>query len=214
LHFHSRLRILAPLVLLAALPTRIAAMGADTDPGLERIVAAQTDVRSLEGRFRQTKTLSLFDETIETSGTIVIEKPDFYCWIYDAPERRVFFVDGTRTGSVEPGSGTESAIALDGTALADVIQSVTALISGNLQNSDLGNYEIVPKPSTDDALSYAFVPQSADAQALFEEVTISFDPRTGLARRLEIVESNGDRSVMAFDDWHDNVAVNRAELVE
>jgi outer membrane lipoprotein-sorting protein len=199
---------------LVMLPSCMTAMAGEFPPGLEEIVAAQSGATSLEGRFRQTKTLSLFDETITSSGTIIIEKPDFYCWIYDEPERRVFYVDGTRTGSVDAGAGANHSTALDDTALADVIQSVSGLVSGNLRESALQDYAIVSTPSSDDALRYTFVPRSEAAMELFEQVTISFDPATGLARELEIVEHNGDTSVMAFEDWQENIAVNRSALVQ
>ena len=206
--------LVTPLATLVILTTGMVALADDPPHGLDQIVSAQAGINSLEGRFRQTKTLSLFDEVIESSGIIIIEKPDFYCWIYDEPEHRVFFVDGSRVGFVEPGSESNTGAAPQSAALVDMIQSVSALISGNLRASALKDYEINSRPSVDDTLRYDFVPLSSEAQALFGQVTISFDPRTGLARELEIVENNGDTSVMKFEDWQENIVVNRSELVE
>ena len=206
--------ILFSLAVVAALPSRAAATQVERDEGLARVVAAQAGIRSLEGRFTQTKTLSLFDETLQTAGTIVIEKPDFYCWIYDEPERRVFYVDGAHAGSVEPGSGERAEAALESAGLAAAIQSVTSIVSGNLDASALGDYDVVARPTADDELRYTFVPRTEGARSLFTQVTISFDPQTGLAREMELVENNGDRSVMAFADWRSNVPVDRSKLLE
>lgn len=184
-----------------------------TDAGLEQIVIAQAGIRSLKGRFTQTKTLSLFDETIVTRGTIIIEKPDFYCWIYGEPEPRVFYVDGRRTGTVEPGSGARKEVDLESTGLATLIQSISSIISGSLQPSALSEYDVVRQASQGEVLSYTFTPLSEQGESLFQQVTIGFDPRTGLARNLEISESNGDRSVMTFDDWRSNVTVDRSQLL-
>jgi len=193
---------------------RAAAMQGEPDEGLARVVAAQAGIRTLEGRFTQTKTLSLFDETLVTEGTIVIEKPDFYCWVYDEPERRVFYVDGAHTGTVEPGSGERAEVELDSAGLVAAIQSITSIVSGNLDESALQDYDVVARPTADEELRYTFAPRTAEARSLFAQVTISFDPQTGLARELELVENNGDRSVLAFDDWRSNVPVDRSQLLE
>ena len=193
---------------------RVAAIQSERDEGLARVVAAQAGIRSLEGRFTQTKTLSLFDETLVTEGTIVIEKPDFYCWIYDEPERRVFYVNGAHTGSVEPGSGESSVVKLDSAGLVAAIQSITSIVSGNLDESVLQDYDVVARPTADEELRYSFAPRTEEARSLFAQVTISFDPQTGFARELELVENNGDRSVMAFAGWRSNVPVDRSQLLE
>jgi len=190
------------------------ALGTSMDQGLEQVVAAQSRIQSLRGRFTQTKTLSLFDETVVTSGTIVIDKPDFYCWIYDEPERRMFYLDGAHTGTLEPGTGVGSEVELDSAGLLSVVHSLTSIVSGNLDEAALQDYEIMSEPTTDQALRYTFLPRSEESRSLFAQVTIDFDQRSGLARSLEVVENNGDRSVMAFADWRSNVAVDRTQLLE
>ena len=205
--------MLVPLAAALSCTITPAAVAGGPDLGLQQIVKAQAGIHTLEGRFTQTKTLSLFDETIVSEGTIVIEKPDFYCWIYGEPEPRLFYVDGRRSGTFEPESGTRNEVNLDSTGLTSLIQSVSSIISGSLQPSALSEYEVVRQAATDDFVTYTFTPLTEQGESLFQQVTIGFDPRTGLARDLEITESNGDRSVMTFDDWQRNVAVDRTQLL-
>lgn len=195
------------------LPT--ASIGSEVDDGLAEIVAAQSEITSLKASFAQTKNLSLFDETIEASGTVVIEKPDFYCWTYEKPERSVFYVDGMRTGSYEPKSGERKEVALDNKiGLATIIQSLTSIITGNLESTSNSDFDISQNPTSDGLLSYTFRPHAETLQSLFEQVTIRFDHQTKLARDLEILEQNGDTSQMRFDDWQTNVPVDRSGLLK
>jgi len=203
--------IILALFLLAVSGAAAAGEGS----ALQDIVDTQTGIRSLETRFEQAKTLSLFDETIVTTGTIVVEKPDFYCWIYDEPDRTVFYVDGLRSGSFDPVSGVREEVELDSRkGLASILRSVTSIITGNLDPSTQSDYEISQIHSEDGNLLYTFHPRSAEIQDLFEQVTIRFDQDTGLARELEFVEPNGDYSHMKFDDWQINTEVDRAALLE
>lgn len=177
---------------------------------LREIIAAQDTITTLEAAFAQTKVLSFFDETIESSGTIAIEKPDFYCWIYEEPERRVFYVDGLRTGSLEP-SGHREEVALDTKiGLAAIIRSVTSIITGNLGDATEADYEVSRNESTAGIRSYTFYPRTEELRPLFKYVTIRFDERSKLARDLEIVEPNGDVTRMEFEDWRVNTPVDRS----
>jgi outer membrane lipoprotein-sorting protein len=190
-------------------------IGSGIDDGLNAIIAAQSEIKSLKASFVQTKMLSIFDETIEASGTIVIEKPDFYCWTYEQPERSVFYVDGMRTGSFEPNSGERKEVALDSKiGLATIIQSLTSIITGNLESTTNSDFDISKNPPSNDLLSYTFRPRAETLQSLFRQVTIRFDRRTKLAKDLEILEQNGDTSQMQFNDWQIDVPVDRSGLLK
>jgi outer membrane lipoprotein-sorting protein len=199
---------------LFAISLSISSIGAGIDADLREIISAQSGIDTLETSFSQIKVVSLFDETVEASGTIVIEKPDFYCWRYDEPEPSVFYVDGMRTGSYRPESGDRDEVALDSRiGLAAIIRSVTSIITGNLEEETGEDYEISRGRSSRGAHSYTFRPRTEELSSLFSEVTIRFDKRTKLARELEIVESNGDATHMRFDGWRTGIAVDRSALV-
>lgn len=201
------------MTLLVLFPPAVS-IGSDINDGLAEIVAAQSKITSLKTSFVQTKNLSLFDETIEASGTVVIEKPDFYCWTYEQPERSVFYVDGMRTGSFEPKSGERKEVALDSKiGLATIMQSLTSIITGNLQSASNSDFDIAQNPTSDELLSYTFYPRAETLKLLFKQVTIRFDLQTKLALDLEILEQNGDTSQMQFDDWQTNFTVDRLSLL-
>jgi outer membrane lipoprotein-sorting protein len=187
----------------------------DGDNELEKIFAAQSAIESSRSVFVQTRKLSLFDETIVASGTIFIEKPDFYCWVYEEPERSIFFVDGLRTGSWVPGSDERDEVNLESRiGLAAIIRSVTAIVTGNLEDATRSDYEISRNPTTGELLSYSFRPRTQELQSLFERVTIRFDVVTLLARDLLIEEQNGDTTQIEFEGWHINIPIDRAGLLQ
>jgi len=187
----------------------------DGDNELEKIFAAQSAIESSQSVFVQTRKLSLFDETIVARGTIFIEKPDFYCWVYEEPERSIFFVDGVRTGSYVPGSDERDEVSLESRiGLAAIIRSVTSIVTGNLEDATRSDYEISRNPTTGELLSYSFHPRTQELQSLFERVTIRFDLLTLLARDLLIEEQNGDTTQIAFEGWHINIPIDRAGLLQ
>jgi outer membrane lipoprotein carrier protein len=200
----------ASLLVLLLAGTSSAVATAD---GLQEIIDAQREIRSMQASFSQTKVLSLFDDTIESSGTLVIDKPDFYRWAYDRPERKIFYVDGMKTGTLEPDTGERDEVELDSRiGLATIIRSVTSIITGNLEQTTELDYEITKNPSKGGVRSYTFRPRSDELQPLFDQITIRFDNKTKLAQDLEIEEPNGDITRMTFTDWRTNVAVDRSDV--
>lgn len=186
----------------------------ELDEALQQIVDTQSGISSMTTTFRQSKRLSLFDETFESSGTIVIEKPDFYCWLYSEPEQSVFYLDDKRSGTWDPVSGTRDEVALgQRKGLASIIKSLTSMITGNLTESYRSDFEVRRNASTDGSLTYTFRPQADSFQTSFKKVTIHFDPHTKLARNLELLEQNGDVTTMAFDPWQLNMPVDRNKLI-
>ena len=202
-------------LMLFALSFSSVSIASSSDEELEGIFASQATIKSLQSAFVQTKKLSLFDETIVSRGTIIIEKPDFYCWMYEEPEQSVFYVDGMRTGSYQPGSGERNEANMESRiGLAAIIRSVTSIVSGNLEDATRSEYEISRNAATAELLSYTFHPRTQELQPLFEQVTIRFDPRTKLARDLLIEEQNGDSTHIEFEGWQINIPVDRAGLLE
>jgi outer membrane lipoprotein-sorting protein len=202
-------------VTLLAMVLSNSSIADDGDNELEKIFAAQSAIESSQSVFVQTRKLSLFDETIVARGTIFIEKPDFYCWVYEEPERSIFFVDGVRTGSYVPGSDERDEVSLESRiGLAAIIRSVTSIVTGNLEDATRSDYEISRNPTTGELLSYSFHPRTQELQSLFERVTIRFDLLTLLARDLLIEEQNGDTTQIEFEGWHINIPIDRAGLLQ
>jgi len=184
------------------------------DLDLQQIFATQTEILSLQSDFIQTKTLSFFEDALVSSGAIFIEKPDFYCWVYSQPEQSVFYVEGLRAGSFNPETQVRQESGLNNSlGLAGIIQSLTPLLSGNLDEASQLEYHISKNPPTEDLLSYTFQPRKQKLQSLFERVTIRFDKNTRLARDLTIEEENGDSTLVEFAGWRINIPVDRSLLV-
>lgn len=182
---------------------------------LQAIFAAQAEIQSLQSHFIQTKSLSLFEDTLVSEGTIVIEKPDFYCWVYEQPERSVFYVNGGITGSLDPVTGQREETSLENSkGLASIIQSITPIVSGNLSEATRSEYRIIRDPASGDLMSYSFHPRQQELQSLFDKVTIRFDPSSRLARDLTINEKNGDSTTVVFAEWQINIPVDRSLLVD
>lgn len=190
------------------------AIASDIEDELRLIFSTQSGVNSMQSVFIQTKNLSLFDETIESTGSIVIEKPDFYCWTYETPERSIFYIDGKRTGSYLPETGERDEVDLDNRrGLASIIQSITSIITGNLESSAFSDFEVTRTSSFNGLPAYVFRPRTEELQSLFEQVTIRFDEHSKLARDLQILENNGDTTHMVFENWLTNVPVDRSVLL-
>lgn len=201
-------------VLLCALLFSTGVSAGEVEQELQAIFETQSAIHSMESAFVQTKSLSLFGETITSSGTIVIEKPDFYCWTYETPERSIFYVDGNLSGSFEPASGVREELDLgDRAGLAAIIQSVTAIITGKLDNTTQSDFAVSRVSSAEGQSAFAFSPRTEELQTLFRQVIIQFDEKRMLARELQIVEHNGDTTHMTFSDWRTNVAVDRSRLL-
>jgi outer membrane lipoprotein carrier protein len=179
-------------------------------PGVAGQESPQDLARSVEQRYQKARTLQVVfleryrqgkNVRIE-SGTAYFSRPGRMRWEYEAPEEKLFLVDGKNAWFYVPADRTATRAKVKE---SDDWHTPLALLAGKLRPGVLsrmcGTLERLPARS-----GHALRCVPKDKQAPFREMTFEMDDAFRLTRIL-IREPGDVETEFRFADWRENVAL-------
>lgn len=183
------------LAVLAAPAAEVPPAAAHALALAQKIQAHHESVRDLKARFVQTYTSGLLGREVVERGTVAIKRPDRMLWKYEQPEPKTFVADGKTSYFYVPAD--RQVIVREATGERGV---ALQLLSGR---SDLvGQFEIFAVDQAPDRVR--LIPRANDPET--REVVITADAG-GRIVRLEITDTQGNRSSFRFEDLQENVGL-------
>jgi Outer membrane lipoprotein carrier protein LolA len=176
------------------------------DDLLARIGKARAPVRTLRGRFDQTRTIGLLASEVRSHGTMILVRPDRLRWDLDPPDDVTFWMGpqglAYRTAH---GRGTlPDAKARVVTALEDM----RTLLGGDLLKlRDRWSLKVVRDDSTGAEIEAA---SREPAGGGFRSLRFALSANLAQPKRVELVESANDRTTIEFGFLAVNLPVDDA----
>jgi outer membrane lipoprotein carrier protein len=161
----------------------------------QKIQAHHEGVRDLKARFVQTYTSGLLGREVVERGTVAIKRPDRMLWKYEQPEAKTFVADGKTSYFYVPAD--RQVIVREATGERGV---ALQLLSG--RSDLLGQFEIFAVDQAPDRVR--LVPRANDPET--REVVVTADAG-GRILRLDITDTQGNRSSFRFEDLQENVGL-------
>lgn len=198
--------LLAPAIVHAA-----GIRGTEIERILERIGAAQKEIRTLEATFRQEKTIGLLAAPEVSTGTFVYARPNRARWTYRSPKRVEMLVSDGWMTTFYPELGKAERIEIR--RYEERIFRYLGAASGAI--SELDSYFHVRLAKAADA-SHAHVlelePKSARLGKRVRRITVWIDRDSHLTTALELVEGDGDTIRYEFSDLRVNAPLGHDAL--
>jgi outer membrane lipoprotein carrier protein len=187
--------------------------------------AAENIARAFEAHYRRTKTIAGYflekytsagSSLVAESGTVYFEKPGRMRWDYDAPEKKMFLVDGKNVWYYVPADHTASRTSVKESS---DWRTPLALLAGKVDLERLCGGLTLADPTTkntdekaDAAGDMVLVcgPRKAD-QNVFSRVTLEVNAQHQLAR-LDIEQPGDIQTEFRFGDWHENVPIEESKF--
>lgn len=135
-------------------------------------------ILSLSADFTQVKEMQLMSAPQISEGHMTYRSPDFLRWEYTKPQSLVWEVDGEKTNVSRPIKG--------------MIDLIMKSVSGEYL-VDNESFEVQTKGNVS-----VLTPKKRDLKQFFQQITITLNPKTGIADKVEIVEKNGDKTSLTF----------------
>jgi len=186
----------AALICIVLLPVR-----ADT---LERLRSELSGVTSIRAAYTQEKTLSLFKQTLVIKGRMLLDEKGSLLWVTDEPVRSALTIrDGTlRQWDAESGRVTSLPVSQ--------IPALPAL-TGQLQNWLRGNFDALARDydirmESEKPPTLIASPRKPDT-APFANVTLTFNEDPPYLRKVELLETSGNRTTIFFEQVEVNTPV-------
>lgn len=163
----------------------------------EELLAFSAKVSAIECDFVQTKTSTLLAEDILSSGHMSYRKPGYLSWSYLKPDPLTFLAEGERVTITRDGQETSL-----GGNQGRLVREMTRMIIGNIDGSVLSDSKTFKADVTlsDGCLVATLVPQKKELKRMWTKLVLYYDRSTMAAKRFEMHEASGDRTVITFTD--------------
>ncbi len=167
-------------------------------PSQEEIIAAinrsASMLRSLQCDFVQTKELSLLQDRMVSRGVMYYRQEGGKLhWEYQTPYHYTFILNGNRV-MVRSGERTDVIETSGNRMFREIARIMMNSLTGKCL-SDTSDFEV--RISTNAGRRIAeLTPRRREMEQFFSRVRLHFDPDRQLVTRVEMIEKNGDRTVI------------------
>lgn len=193
--------------------------------GASQTKAAKTTAEAFDAHYRGLRSIAGYflekytsggSSLVAESGTVYFEKPGRMRWDYDAPEKKMFLVDGKNVWYYVPMDHTASRTSIKESA---DWRTPLALLAGKVDLERLCGALEVADPTTrdtdeknDSAGDTVLIcrPRKTDENA-FTKVTIEVNVEDQLVR-LGIEQPGDIQTEFRFGDWHENAPIEESKF--
>ncbi len=192
-----------------AVPADTSSNGAP-DPMLGRILQAfdkaQRETSSLVAGFTEKKQLKLLARPVLSRGEFYYHRPNQVRWEYLEPDRKVFVITEDMYLAYYPALKRAEEVPIK----KFVGKRLFRFLGLGQSIDELGKYyefRLAPQSDLKDTHLLILVPRKKKLAERVAEMKIWVDAATFLPRQLQYVESDGDSTLLAFQDIRTNVNV-------
>jgi outer membrane lipoprotein carrier protein len=205
---------MAPLLRLAAvvLGASAGAAAAGLQPAagpdaLARALQLRYDgVRDFSAEFVQTYRGGVLRTEARARGTVVVKRPGRMRWVYTSPERKEFVSDGRRLYAYFP---EDRQVTVTDVPPEDAASTPELFLAGR---GDLTRdfTASLAETATAGTVALRLAPRRADAD--FEYLVVTIDPRTLRIRALATRDRQGGDSTLTFEKLKENQGISDKEF--
>src|SRR5437867_7844591 len=173
---------------------------------LQAFDKAQRETTSLIAGFTEKKQLKLLARPVLSRGEFYYNRPNQVRWEYVEPDRKVFVITEDMYIAYYPALKRAEEVPIK----KFVGKRLFRFLGVGQSIDDLGKYyefRLAPQSDLKDTHLLILVPRKKKLAERVAEMKIWVDAQTYLPRQLQYVESDGDSTLLTFEDVRTNVAV-------
>ena len=181
-----------------------------SDPMLAKILDAfdrkQKETGTLEASFTERKELKLLAKPVVSRGQFFYTKPNQVRWEYVEPEHKVFVITESMYVAYYPALKRAEEVPIK----KFIGKRLFRFIGLGQSIDDLGKYyeiRLAPQSDVKETHLLLLTPRKKRIKDRVAEMKIWVDGTTFLPRQLQYIESDGDSTLLAFQDIRVNVEV-------
>ncbi len=176
---------------------------------LTRLEARMADIHSVQSDFIQKKNLAVFNQVLEISGSVCLEKPDRLAWHVRKPLRYSLVIkDGTVRNWFEDTDDVQEISLSNNFVFKTVIKQMRQWFSGTYTTL-VSEYRVMLIGR--DPVRLRFIPrENTMAAGVIGSVTVAFEKDERYIRRITILEKSGDSSDLMFVNTRLNAPLDAA----
>ena len=184
-------------LLLAAAALSLLAVSARAEPGtieLDELLRRMAATRGVVAEFREVKTLALLDEPLEARGTLYFQPPDRFVRVTHEPAATRLVLVGSRM-RFEDATGVNDVDLAENPVARQFADNLMALWRGD--RARLEKLYRLDFRADGSRWELGLAPRGAPLERFIERIRLAGDGAT--MREMELVESDGDRTLTHFE---------------
>ena len=182
----------------------------EVSEALAEITRARAGLSTLVGSFTQERTIGLLATVVKSEGEMTLVRPDRLRWELRPPDAITYWIGPEGLAYDSPnggGSVGKSAAGRFGAVLGDLM----TLLGGDLEKLR-ARYDLSVEKA-DGGLLLGARPLADEVKRHVKSLSLRLPPDLWSVQRIEIEESGGDRSVIAFPRMLRDVKVDPGRMV-
>jgi outer membrane lipoprotein carrier protein len=189
------------------------ACGQDIQELIRSIDEQQQKIQTVTANFSQKKETGFTRDPLFSSGLLKFKRPDRIHWTYSKPEPLEIALDGSSIWIYNPGrSKAEQYSLARSKRIAGYLEPLTAVFQKTF--AQLAEGYAIDFEGTEEDHTYHFrlQPTGERIQKVLSRVDLWIDKTSGAILRCKIVESNGDRLSLDFENLQINPPLTDDDL--
>lgn len=187
------------------LPLAVCAQTADTEAIRRKVNKAAAEMRTMECDFVQTKQLKMLNDKMVSKGRMWYQQKDKLRWEYTSPYTYTFILNGTKV-MLRNNSRNDVIDTNQNKMFREIARIMMNSVVGKCLNDDK-EYKVAIKAAAGEYVA-VLTPLRKNMRQLFQTITLHFDQRKNVVTKVELLEKNGDKTVIELKNIKTNHAVN------
>lgn len=178
---------------------------------LEQIDRSASRIESLQCDFTQTKELSLLQDRMVSHGVMYYrQQGGLLRWEYLTPYRYTFILNGDRV-SMQSGGRTDVVETSGNRMFREIARMMMNSLTGQCLTA-ASDFEVRVTVQSDCWVA-ELTPRRREMEQFFARVRLRFDPERQLVTRIEMIERNGDSTVIELKNIKRNEPIDETLFV-
>ena len=165
------------------------------DEFIERLKASNKEINSIESNFIQERVLSIMEEVQVSSGEFYYKKPDYMKWDQQEPSKYYFILNQDKV--IRFDGKNIKVVPANSPQVSHFKDFIIGAVSGSLFENKLYSTEIT---KNGEKVMVVLIPQQRNMSKRIERIHLEFDYDRMFLVNLELVEKDGDKTIIRFSD--------------
>ena len=187
------------------IPLLISAQTTDVEAVRRKVNKAAAEMRTMECDFVQTKQLKMLNDKMVSKGRMWYQQKDKLRWEYTAPYTYTFILNGTKV-MLRNNSRNDVIDTNQNKMFREIARIMMNSVVGKCLNDDK-EYKVDIKSVTNEYVA-TLTPLRKNMKQLFQKIVLHFDQRKNVVTKVELLEKNGDKTVIELKNIKTNHDVN------
>ena len=172
-----------------------------------QINKAAAQLSSMQCDFVQTKHLKMLNKSMVSNGKMYYQKSNKLRWEYTTPYKYTFILNGSKA-LVKNNNRTDVVDTNKNRMMKEIGRVMMNTVMGNCLQNDKDFKTSIAATQTEYIAT--LLPQRKDIKSMFQKIILHFNRKNSMVSSVELVEKNGDRTVIELKNVKTNVSISQS----